>query len=84
MPFSAESLILSAERRQGVSAGKEVLLMDVSIQNPAWDALSHAEKNHQLFLSQKHTLALFLERGAISRAQHDKSLRDLEIKMGEK
>ena len=54
------------------------------MQNPAWDALSHAEKNHQLFLSQKHTLALFLERGAISRAQHDKSLRDLELKMGEK
>lgn len=57
--------------------------MDVSIKNPAWEALSHAEKNHQLFLSQKRTLALFLERGAISRAQHDKSLHDLEVKMGE-
>ena len=67
-----------------ISAGKEAIIMDVSIQNPAWDALTRAEKNHQLFLSQKHTLALFLERGAISRAQHDKSLRDLEIKMGEK
>lgn len=58
--------------------------MDVSIKNPAWDALSHAEKNHQLFLSQKHTLELFLERRAISRAQFDKSLRDLAEKMGER
>ncbi len=57
--------------------------MDVSISNPAWDALSHAEKNHQLYLSQKHTLELFLERGAISRAQYEKSLRDLREKMGE-
>ena len=66
-----------------VSDGKEEITMDVCIQNPAWESLSHAEKNHQLFLSQKRTLALFLERGAISRAQHDKSLHDLEEKMGE-
>ncbi|MCR4936333.1 MAG: hypothetical protein K5990_07615 [Oscillospiraceae bacterium] len=57
--------------------------MDVSIENPAWETLSHAEKNHQLFLAQKRTLELFLERGAITRAQHDKSLRDLAEKMGE-
>ena len=57
--------------------------MDVNIENPAWDALSHAEKNHQLFLTQKHTLDLFLERGAISKAQYNKSLGDLSDKMGE-
>ncbi len=57
--------------------------MDVNIENPGWEALSHAEKNHRLFLSQKHTLELFLERGAITRAQYDKSLRDLAAKMGE-
>ena len=57
--------------------------MDVTIENPAWDALSHAEKNHRLFLTQKHTLGLFLERGAISRAQYDKSLHDLAEKMRE-
>ena len=39
--------------------------MDVSINDPEWEALSHAEKNHALFLAQKHTLELFLERGAI-------------------
>ena len=30
-----------------------------------------------LFLSQKRTLDQFLERGAISQEQHDKSLRDM-------
>ena len=34
-----------------------------------------------LFLRQKKTLDMFLERGAISQAQHDKSLHDLIEKM---
>ena len=46
------------------------------------ETLSHEEKNRQLFLRQKETLRLFLERGAISQAQHDKSLHDLIEKMG--
>ena len=57
--------------------------MDVNIQNKAWETMSHKEKKHLLFLKQKETLALFLERGAISQAQHDKSLHDLKVKMGE-
>ena len=57
--------------------------MDVNIENPAWEKLSHAEKNHQLFLTQKHTLELFAERGAITRDQFEKSMRDLRVKMGE-
>ncbi len=57
--------------------------MDVNIHDPAWEALSRAEKNHQLFLKQKHTLDLFLARGAISPAQYRKSLGDLAEKMGE-
>ena len=44
--------------------------------------LSREEKKQKLFRSQKHTLDLFLERGAISRAQYDKSLGDLILKMG--
>ena len=44
--------------------------------------LSREEKKKELFRSQKHTLDLFLERGAISRAQYDKSLGDLVLKMG--
>ena len=55
--------------------------MGVNIENSAWDKLTYAEKNKQLFLKQKQTLDMFLERGAISQAQHDKSLRDLIKKM---
>ena len=49
-----------------------------------WMMLSYEEKNHQLYLKQKQMLDMFLERGAISKAQHDKSLHDLAVKMGEK
>ena len=48
-----------------------------------WSALSYEEKNHQLFLKQKALLDGFLEHGAITQAQHDKSLYDLIEKMGE-
>ena len=51
--------------------------MDVNIENSAWDKLSYVEKNKQLFLKQKQALEMFLGRGAISKAQHDKSLHDL-------
>ncbi|MBQ8840009.1 MAG: hypothetical protein IJ004_01595 [Clostridia bacterium] len=47
-----------------------------------WQSLSAEEKKLQLFLSQKSTLDSFLERGAISKAQYDKSYGDLKIKMG--
>ena len=40
------------------------------------------EKKRRLFLEQKRTLDTFLERGAISRAQYDKSLGDLVRLMG--
>ena len=50
--------------------------------NTDWSSLSYREKNRQLFLRQKKTLDMFLECGAISQAQHDKSLRDLIEKMG--
>ena len=47
-----------------------------------WEALTPEEKKKQLFLKQKNTLDLFLERNAISKAQYDKSLGDLIDKMG--
>ena len=56
--------------------------MDMSTYNQEWSALSYAEKNKALFLRQKRTLDMFLARGAISQAQHDKSLHDLIEKMG--
>ena len=56
--------------------------MDFTIEDAAWDSLSHEEKNRELFRKQKQLLDGFLEHGAISQAQHDKSLHDLEEKMG--
>ena len=58
--------------------------MDINIENKDWSALTYEEKNRMLFLRQKKTLDMFLERGAISQAQHDKSLHDLIEKMGMK
>ena len=45
--------------------------------------MTHEQKNHQLFLKQKELLDQFLETGAISQAQHNQSLHDIEEKMGE-
>ena len=47
-----------------------------------WENLTPEEKKQELFRKQKKTLNLFLERNAISKAQYDKSLRDLIEKMG--
>ena len=60
-----------------------VIRTEMEAENNNWSALSYEEKNHQLFLKQKALLDGFLERGAISKAQHDKSLHDLIEKMGE-
>ena len=49
----------------------------------SWNGLTHEQKNHKLFLREKEMLDLFLAHGAITRAQHDKSLHDLTEKMGE-
>ena len=57
--------------------------MDQMTESEKWASLSYEEKNHQLFLKQKAMLDGFLEHGAISQAQHDKSLHDLIEKMGE-
>ena len=46
-----------------------------------WQSLTPEEKKQQLFLKQKATLDSFLERGAISQAQYDKSIGDLKVKM---
>lgn len=53
-----------------------------SIENIDWSSLNYEEKNRLLFQRQKKTLDMFLERGAISQVQHDKSLHDLIEKMG--
>ena len=47
-----------------------------------WKAMSPAEKKLKLFRRQKELLDTFLSTGAISQAQHDKSLNCLIEKMG--
>ena len=42
-----------------------------------------SELKHMLFLKQRALLDTFLAHGAITQAQHDKSLHDLKEKMGE-
>ena len=46
-----------------------------------WDSLTYEEKNKLLYERQKKMLEEFLEKGAISKAQYDKSLHDLTEKM---
>ena len=46
-----------------------------------YSSLTPEEKKLDLFLRQKRTLDLFLERNAITKAQYDKSLGDLIEKM---
>ena len=54
----------------------------MTTEETAWDSLSYAGKNHILFERQKHLLAEFLEKNAISKEQYEKSLHDLTEKMG--
>ena len=58
-----------------------VLYINNEVLNMNTVELTYKEKNLRLFFEQKKTLDLFLERGAISKAQHDKSLGDLIEKM---
>ena len=69
----------------GISTVDSSLLGDIMTENnlqTPWEFMSHEEKNHELYLKQKHLLETFLEKGAISKAQYDKSLHDLTEKMG--
>lgn len=51
-------------------------------QENEWESLAPEEKKRKLYEQQKATLDTFLARGTISRAQYDKSLGDLTVKMG--
>lgn len=48
--------------------------------NP-YESLSRTDKLKKLFEQQKHLLDCFLERGAISKAEYEKSLNGLKDKM---
>ena len=51
-------------------------------QVPVQKQMTAEEKKRDLYLRQKQLLDTFLEHGAISRSQYDKSLGDLTVKMG--
>ena len=53
-----------------------------SQQAHAWETLIPEEKRRALYDRQVATLKTFLEHGAITQAQHDKSLHDMTEKMG--
>lgn len=53
-----------------------------SSESQAWQSFSPAEKKLELFRRQKDLLDTFLATGAISQAQHDKSLNCMIEKMG--
>ena len=48
----------------------------------ACEAMTPEQKHRELYDRQVATLKTFLEHGAITQAQHDKSLHDLTVKMG--
>ena len=52
------------------------------IEKDNWSELLPEEKKKELYLRQKRVLDDFLERGAITQAQYDKSFGDLTEKMG--
>ena len=56
--------------------------MEIEKSELLWEKLSYQEKNRQLYFRQKHLLKEFLEHGAISKDQYEKSLHDLSEKMG--
>ena len=57
--------------------------MDIKTESQDNTPLTLAEKNLFLYLKQKAMLDTFLAKGAITQAEHDKSLHDLTVKMGE-
>lgn len=59
-------------------------LFSNTAQNSVWETMSTEEKNRQLFHKQKAMLDLFMEKGAISREQHDRSLSDLTRRMSQR
>ena len=84
--YAVELLLVLPERQwynnRNVRMATDMTL-DENMTDREWDLLSYKEKNHQLYLRQVALLDRFLRNGAISQAQHDKSLRDLTEKMGE-
>lgn len=54
----------------------------MTLDQEEWGRLSPDEKKKQLYFQQKEVLDKFLERGAITKAEYNKSFGDLTRKMG--
>ena len=57
--------------------------MDSKTGDNKWDSMTYEEKNRLRFEKEEALLRQFLEKGAISREQYDKGLRELEEKLRE-
>ena len=77
------ALEASAAAWYNTSSRKDGGTMDTTNQ-AAWETLTPEEKRRALYDRQVATLKTFLEHGAITQEQHDKSLHDLTVKMGYK
>ena len=60
------------------------MIMNDDIEKKPYEQMTPEEKRRNLYDKQKELLDTFLEHGAISQLQYDKSLRDLTEKMGYK
>ncbi len=58
--------------------------MKENTENKDWSGMTYEEKSRQLFFREKKLLDTFLEHGAITKVQYEKSLHDLEEKMKER
>jgi len=58
------------------------MMVEKSVNSAENKHMNVEDRKRDLFLRQKKLLDTFLEHGAISRAQYDKSLGDLTVKMG--
>ena len=75
------ALEASAAAWYNTNSRKDGGTMDTT-NNAAWETLTPEEKRRALYDRQVATLKTFLEHGAITQAQHNKSLHDLTEKMG--
>ena len=75
------ALEASAAAWYNTSSRKDGGTMDTTNQ-VAWETLTPEQKRRALYDRQVATLKTFLGHGAITQAQHDKSLHDLTEKMG--
>ena len=57
-------------------------IKEFSMNQQDWEQLSPEKKKEELYLRQVRLLQTFLEHGAISQAQYNKSFHDLTEKMG--